>query len=153
MAWIKRNLVLVISGVLALGLLGFGGYYLWSAIQKNNSIDAEIGSAKSEIERLLAREPTPNASNLNIARRELARLTGFNAVAKRQFPPTPGIAEFAWDHLHRHDTLGVHATETLDTFVRHADPAEAVRTAESEMDAKVTSNLETAQQNELGMQL
>jgi HEAT repeat protein len=42
-------------------------------------------------------------------------------------PPTRGIAELAWDHQHRHDTLGVHATESLDTFVRHADPSDAVR--------------------------
>lgn len=44
-----------------------------------------------------------------------------------QLPPTPGLADLAWDHLHRRDTLGVHTTETLDTFVRHADPADAVR--------------------------
>jgi len=44
-----------------------------------------------------------------------------------RLPPTPGIAGLAWEHLHRHDTLGTHATETLDTFARHADPADAVR--------------------------
>ena len=44
-----------------------------------------------------------------------------------QLPVTPGVADLAWDHLHRPDTLGVHATETLDSFVRHADPADAVR--------------------------
>jgi hypothetical protein len=44
-----------------------------------------------------------------------------------QLQLTPGLADLAWDHLHRHDTLGVHATETLDTFVKHADPDDAVR--------------------------
>ncbi len=44
-----------------------------------------------------------------------------------QLPPTPSIAGPAWEHLHRHDTLGTHATETLATFVRHASPEEAVR--------------------------
>jgi HEAT repeat protein len=44
-----------------------------------------------------------------------------------QLPPTPGVADRAWEHLHRPDALGVHATETLDTFVRHADPAVAIR--------------------------
>jgi HEAT repeat protein len=44
-----------------------------------------------------------------------------------QVPPTAGIADLAWDHLYRHDTLGVHATETLATFVKHADPTDAVR--------------------------
>lgn len=89
MSWIKRNLSLVISGALALGLLGFGSWYLWLAIQKNNAIDTEIGGTKSEIERLLNMDPAPNASNLNTLKREFDRLTTFNAQAKRLFPPTP----------------------------------------------------------------
>jgi len=44
-----------------------------------------------------------------------------------QLPPTPGVADLAWEHLQRHDTLGTHATETLATFVRHADRAVAVQ--------------------------
>ena len=44
-----------------------------------------------------------------------------------QLPPIPGVADLAWEHLHRPDALGVHAQETLATFVRHADSAEAVR--------------------------
>jgi hypothetical protein len=44
-----------------------------------------------------------------------------------QLPPTPSIANLAWEHLHQHDTLGTHATETLATFVRHAEPADAIR--------------------------
>jgi hypothetical protein len=45
----------------------------------------------------------------------------------KELPPTPGVAERAWNHLHRPDALGVHATETLDTFVKHADQAVAVQ--------------------------
>ena len=89
MSWIKRNLSLVISGILALGLLGFGGYYLWSAMKKNAEIDNQINQAKSEIDRLLNMEPTPTPSNLNSAKRELEKLQTFIAQAKRQFPPTP----------------------------------------------------------------
>jgi hypothetical protein len=44
-----------------------------------------------------------------------------------QLPRRPGIAELAWEHMHRLDVLAVHATETLSTFVRHADPVTAVR--------------------------
>jgi len=89
MAWIKRNLALVISGAIALALLGFGGWYLWSAIQKNNQSDGEINQTKSEIERLLNMDPSPNTSNLANAKRELDRLTTFTAAAKRHFPVTP----------------------------------------------------------------
>jgi HEAT repeat protein len=44
-----------------------------------------------------------------------------------QMPWTRSLAELAWDHLHRHDTAGTHAVETLAAFVRHADPADAIR--------------------------
>src|SRR5262249_14356241 len=44
-----------------------------------------------------------------------------------RIPPTPGIADLAWQHLHRADVFGCHATETLTTFVHHADRATAVR--------------------------
>jgi hypothetical protein len=44
-----------------------------------------------------------------------------------QLPPTPKIADLAWEYLDRGDALGVHATETLATFVKHADPAVALR--------------------------
>jgi hypothetical protein len=93
MSWIKRNLALVISGVIALGLLGFGGWYLWSAVEKNNSIDNEINQTKAEIERLLNMDPSPNQSNLVNAKRELDRLSAFITEAKKQFPPTPAPAE------------------------------------------------------------
>src|SRR5258705_9164498 len=89
MAWIKRNLSLVISGVVALALLGVGGWYLWSAIQKDKEVDTAINQIKSEIEGLLGKQPTPNAQNLADAKRQLERLNVFMLSAKKQFPPTP----------------------------------------------------------------
>ena len=44
-----------------------------------------------------------------------------------ELPPTPGVADLAWEHLQRHDTLGVHATETLATFVTLASVQLALR--------------------------
>jgi len=86
MVWIKRNLSMVISGVIALGLLGYGGWYFWSARQRNVTIEAEIEQNKQEIERYLSMAVTPSQSNLNNVRREIERLTQFNALAKKQFP-------------------------------------------------------------------
>jgi hypothetical protein len=93
MAWIKRNLSLVISGVVALALLGVGGWYLWSAIQKDKQVDTDINQIKSEIEGLLGKQPTPNAQNLADAKRQLERLSTFMVTAKKQFPPTPPPAQ------------------------------------------------------------
>ena len=89
MAWIKRNFALVVSGVIALALLGLGGWYLWAAIDKNDSIDKEINQTKAEIDRLLNMDPSPNASNFTNAKRELDRLNAFIAEARKQFPPSP----------------------------------------------------------------
>jgi hypothetical protein len=44
-----------------------------------------------------------------------------------QLQPTWRIADVAWKHLDLADTLGIHATETLATFVRHAASEVAVR--------------------------
>ena len=89
MSWIKRNLSLVISGVVALGLLGFGGWYLYSAIEKNKAVDNDISGTKAEIDRLLNAQVTPNDQNLKLAKQEAAKIAAFIADAKKQFPPTP----------------------------------------------------------------
>lgn len=44
-----------------------------------------------------------------------------------QLRPAPGIAELAWEHLHRPHVLGTHAIETLAAFVQHAAPEIAVQ--------------------------
>lgn len=93
MAWIKRNLILVISGVVALVLLGLGGFYLYSAIQKNQQIDTDIGSTKEEIKRLFEKPVTPTAENLKLAKQEAVKLNSFVADAKKLFPSTPAPTE------------------------------------------------------------
>jgi len=93
MAWIKRNLSLVISGVVALALMGFGGWYLWAAMQKNTQVDTDINQIKQEIETLLAKPVTPNAQNLADAKKQMDRLNAFMQTAKKQFPPTPPPAQ------------------------------------------------------------
>lgn len=93
MAWIKRNLILVVSGAVALLLLGLGSFYLYSAIQKNQQIDTDIGSTKEEIKRLFEKPVTPTAENLKLAKQEGLKLSSFVAEAKRLFPGTPAPSE------------------------------------------------------------
>jgi hypothetical protein len=93
MAWIKRNLILVISGVVALVLLGLGGYYLYSANQKNQQIDTDIESTKAEIRRLFEKPVTPTADNLKLAKQEAVKLNSFVSEAKKMFPSTPAPSE------------------------------------------------------------
>lgn len=89
MVWLKRNLSLAISGFIALGLLGYGAWYLYSAIQKNKAVDEEIQQTKRDIERLLGMPITPSATNLANAQREYSRMAAFNSLARKQFPAAP----------------------------------------------------------------
>ena len=93
MAWIKRNLVLVISGVIALGLLAYGGWFFFSAVQKNKEIDNEIEQAKRDIEGYLKKPVTPNANNLVLVKQELERMNKFIADSKKLFPSPPPPSE------------------------------------------------------------
>jgi len=43
-----------------------------------------------------------------------------------RLPPDRAVAAIAWDHLGRGAARGVHETETLSTYVHHAEPSEAV---------------------------
>lgn len=89
MAWIKRNLALVISGAIALALLVFGALYLLGAKNKNSTVDEEINQAKAELDRLMNLAPFPSPSNVTFARQELERVNAFIAQAKKQFPAPP----------------------------------------------------------------
>src|SRR5689334_16935774 len=89
MTWIKRNLSLVVSGVIALGLLGYGGWYLWSAMQQNSTVDNEIGQVKADIDRFLGMDPFPAKSNVDTAQREFQRVSAFIAQSKKLFPASP----------------------------------------------------------------
>jgi hypothetical protein len=67
-------------------------------------------------------------------------------------PPDRRIAVVAWDHLNRSDVFGVHATETLGTFVAHADPAEAIpRLASVAADRTRPENLRAAAVRDLNL--
>jgi hypothetical protein len=93
MAWIKRNLVLVISGVIALGFLAYGGWFFYSAVQRNKDIDTEIEQTKRDIESFLSKPVTPNATNLVLVKKEMDRLNQFIAESKKLFPATPAPTE------------------------------------------------------------
>ncbi|MCZ2342469.1 MAG: hypothetical protein LC104_11850, partial [Bacteroidales bacterium] len=65
-------------------------------------------------------------------------------------PADRRIAAVAWDHLHRPDVFGVHARETLGTFVAHAAPTDAIpRLAAIALDRDRPENLRVAAVHDL----
>ena len=89
MLWIKRNLFLVVGGVVALGLLAVGGFYLLTSYQRNNSVEEELKQAKAELTRLYALVPFPSAANVTAAREEQKRVQAAINLTKQSFSPLP----------------------------------------------------------------
>ncbi len=89
MLWIKRNLILVISAVVLLGLLGAGGYYLYSQKQRNDAVDEELKAKKMNLDRLYRANPFPSQGNVAAVQEEVKRLKEFTEKAKQYFEPLP----------------------------------------------------------------
>lgn len=88
MKWLKQNLLLVVSGVVAVGLLGFAGYFLWDKIQQRNGVTEQLNAATTELERLLNREVHPSEENIKAAKAEQKRMAESLEAAKAYFPST-----------------------------------------------------------------
>ncbi|MEY2410559.1 MAG: hypothetical protein QOF48_3229 [Verrucomicrobiota bacterium] len=90
MLWIKRNLFLTVSAIVALALLGGGGYYVYAALASNAELDAEVQSTRTELNGLYALDVFPHATNIAAAKAETAKLRAEVASAHKLFMPVPG---------------------------------------------------------------
>src|SRR5437016_3476906 len=89
MLWIKRNLFLVVGGVLAVGLILFGGYYFWTSYDENKSVESKLDESKAELKRLTDLVPSANKENIDHARAELQRIQTAINQTKTSFTPLP----------------------------------------------------------------
>jgi len=74
MDWVKRNLYWVIGGVVAFGLLGFSGYYLYSNLQQEKAIDEELTRQLDEWTNLEKAKPHPDDGSIAAAKQDLTRI-------------------------------------------------------------------------------
>jgi hypothetical protein len=94
MDWVKRNLGFVVGSVVAVALLLFSGYYLYSNSRKNSQAREQLEAEYSELQRLSNLKPHPGKGDVDNIRRakeqqeELVRL--MKKVAQR-FDPIPAI--------------------------------------------------------------
>jgi hypothetical protein len=89
MGWVKRNLLLVIGGLLAIALLGLGGFYFWTNRQKNKQIETQLEENKANLTRLVNLAPSPNATNIARAKQEVQTARAAVEQAKLFFSPIP----------------------------------------------------------------
>lgn len=89
MLWIKRNLFLVVGGVVALGLLVLSVIYLWNSYQENSAVDGKLAESKEQLSRLSGLVPSPTKENIEKARAELQKLETATKQTQKSFTPLP----------------------------------------------------------------
>ena len=89
MLWIKRNLFLVVGGVMALGLLGLGGYYFWTSYEDNKAVEGKLEESKADLKRLSDLTPAASKDNIDKAKTEVEKLKSAIAQTKLSFTPLP----------------------------------------------------------------
>ena len=65
MAWIKRNLFFVIGGILAIGLLGAAGFYIYRGWSHNAAAFNELNDIYSTLRELNSKKPSPGNDKVN----------------------------------------------------------------------------------------
>jgi hypothetical protein len=90
MVWVKRNLGLVIGGVVALALLVVAGVYLFSKRGEDQAVTAELDTATSRYQELLNRPVHPGddqgkVNNIELAKAEVQRLQAFLDQVRAKF--------------------------------------------------------------------
>jgi hypothetical protein len=88
MSWLKRNLFLVVGGVVVLALLGGAGFFLWSQKQKADGITVELDGLITDLQTLTGRDPFPNEDNIGLTKVEQKRLADLLEDSRRFFVPT-----------------------------------------------------------------
>ena len=94
MGWIKRNLFFVIGGVVALGLLGAAGYYIYQNWSKNSEDYDKLGEVVGNLQNLAQQKPSPGNEKINniaIAKEQEQRLRAWNKSTEIYFKPIAAI--------------------------------------------------------------
>lgn len=91
MTWIKRNLFLLIGGLVALGLIGYAGYFSYAQKGLVDEVTSQLNAQTEELKRLTTRDPYPNQGNIESAREEQKREAGFIEKAQKFFMPVTAV--------------------------------------------------------------
>src|SRR6266516_2964934 len=87
MLWIKRNLFLALSSLVAVSLLGDGIFYFLEAKSKNEKLEEEIAQATNTLNTTYNAPVFPGATNIEIAKRETEKLRAAVAQMRKLFTP------------------------------------------------------------------
>lgn len=90
MPWLKKNLVLVVAGAVALVLLGLAGYFLYSKYSLESQVTEELAAQTKELNDLANLDPNPGnekVDNIKAAQEQEKLLQAFVDDARKTFVP------------------------------------------------------------------
>jgi hypothetical protein len=87
MLWLKRNLVLAISGVVTLVLLAAGVLYFMSGLQENQALEADLEKATNAIKTIYGANPFPDPTNIARAKLLAGQVRAAVDETKKHFVP------------------------------------------------------------------
>jgi len=94
MAWIKRNLLFTIVGILALGALGTIGFYDYASWKRNSAAFDKLNEVYNTLRELKIHQPSPGndkINNIEAARQQEAQLRDWIRQARNYFQPIAPI--------------------------------------------------------------
>lgn len=74
MPWIKKNLMLVLGGLIGFILLGGSGFFLFSEASREGGVNAQLEEKRGEWERLNNLNPYPDDKNIKFVKEEATRV-------------------------------------------------------------------------------
>lgn len=90
MDWVKKNLFLVVGGVVALALLGLAGFFLYTKYNWESEVSASLQAQTDELDRLSRLKPHPGdrkVDNIKAALDQEAELQAFAKQMQATFVP------------------------------------------------------------------
>jgi hypothetical protein len=123
MGWIKRNLFFVVGGLLALGLLGGAGYFIWTGWARNSDASGKLNERYDELKKNAQSPLQPGNEKINntkIAQDQEKQVLAWIAAARKYFQPIPAIPPGA---TVRGEAFAAALRRTIDTLQHEADSA------------------------------
>ncbi|MEP6662847.1 MAG: hypothetical protein ABJC04_04185, partial [Verrucomicrobiota bacterium] len=92
MAWIKRNLVFVVGGGIALIFVGLAIFYFISNLGKDKAATEELNAQIQELQRIYnspVHPGTEEVDNISAIKKDEEKVRAFLADARKRFVPVP----------------------------------------------------------------
>jgi hypothetical protein len=96
MGWIKRNLLFSVSAILALGLLGVAGFFIYRDWSENSEASDKLNEIYQQLQQIAQAPQQPGndkIDNVNLAKQQEQQLRGWIQGAAGHFSDIPSIPQ------------------------------------------------------------